>query len=185
MDKINIFRIIRDHLSTLRNYQTKRQRPGDILLFFVLPGILCAALMYFDRRIGSSARTILSTGLAIFAGLLFNLLLLVADVAVRVESDDKRSSHRLARIELVVLYELQANVAFAILLSLLALVSLISLELFETWEQRWILEAPIYYFSIVLFLTLLMVLKRAHAIMTKEVEPIQDRGPDSQVRQAS
>ena len=165
-EKINISRIVRDHVSTLRDYHTKRYRPSDFFLFFGFPAVVAAIVLYFCGVLGSSLITIVATSLSIFAALLFNLLLLTYD-AIR-KTNDTGSSDTLRRD---FLRELFSNISFAIFVAIIAIVLVLVLVLLDkaTVAQN-VFSFFIYYLVSVFVLTLLMVLKRMHVLLAKEFD---------------
>ncbi len=94
IDKINISRIVKDHLATLKDYATGRYRLSDFVLFFGVPLIVAGLLTYFRGIMSEGTALILATSLSLFAALLFNLLLLVYDNVRKEErGEDKKSDN--------------------------------------------------------------------------------------------
>jgi hypothetical protein len=86
--KIDIFSIVVDHFATLKNYKTGKIYLPDLLVFFIVPLLLSILLVHFKVQVGKDFANAVLTCFSIFAGLLFNLLLLIFDIA------DKQSASR-------------------------------------------------------------------------------------------
>lgn len=173
LEKISVREIVRGHLQTLRSFGSKRLAPGDFILFFGFPLVVASILILLHVSIPTSATGILATGLSIFTGLLFSVLLLVADIAVRSDQSAPATSRSQFRIKFNVLIELHSNISFAILVAVVALVAVIGLSFQGKFGGRWVLEGVTYYLTTLFFLTLLLILKRAHRLMATEVQEVQ------------
>lgn len=172
-DKIDVRRILRDHLATLRDERTGKRSLPDILLFFILP-VAAAVLVPYSRSLKPDTIGILLTSLSVFAALLFNFLLLVYDVtqrqrtqAVQAQSDLERE---LQARKLGILRETYDNVSFCILVSVLGVVALLaSLMAKEQSVVARVLSGVSCYLVCVFLLTLFMVLKRVHILVSVEI----------------
>jgi len=161
--KINVSSIVVDHFLTLKNYKTGKIHMPDLFLFFAIPLFLSIALVYFKVQIGKDFANIILTCFSIFAGLLFNLLLLVFDIA------DKPSASQQDIRD--VLRELYINISFCILISICTII--FSLGFFVGINQSLYLNIfsfLIYFPLLVFLLTLFMVLKRIYKLLSKKFE---------------
>jgi hypothetical protein len=158
LDKIDVRDIVHDHLRTLVSYDTRRVALGDYLLFYALPLIAAAVCYTAGIGLSTAAVGVLIDAVAILAGLLFNLLVLVhgfSRTATPTTEEDKRQ----------LLSETYSNIAYAILVALLALVPLALLA--NTSGCTTLLLGSIAVFLLVHFgLTLLLVLKRIHTLVS-------------------
>ncbi len=171
-NKLNVLKIISDHVNTLRNFDTGRYSPVDFSTFFVLPALLSGILLWvFKIGLSPDIVNVLITSLSIFAALLFNLLLLIYDI-VR----DPQKITDPSGIKGKYLRQIYANVSFCILISLIGVIVL----LLAFFDLRGVsigtVVSPItvlitfivYYLGALFILTLLMVLKRVHILLSKE-----------------
>lgn len=126
IDKVNIAPIVAAHFRTFRSFESRRLAPGDFILFLILPLLLSVGLVISDVTLPSMAIGTLVTALSVFVGLFFNVLILVADLALR--SDEQASRNRQLKIKTRVAREVHANVSFAILISVFALLALVTLS---------------------------------------------------------
>ena len=114
MSKINLLPIFRDQFLTMRDARTSKISKVDLLSFYGIPiifGILSSSLGWKVRGVGN-----ILASLSLMAGLLFNLLILLYDTAVRIrDSTGEYGEHRR-----VLVRELQANVTYALTISLMA-----------------------------------------------------------------
>ena len=162
--KLNVWGVVRDHIGTLRNFDTGRYSPGDILLFIVIPAIFAAGLTWLRIKITEQIANGLITALSVFAGLLFNLLLLIYDI---VQKDQGAADN--AKLQRLFLKEIYANISFCILISITSII-LLSVFAFGITVNAlaFALCFVIYFFLAVFVFTLLMVLKRVHVLLSKE-----------------
>jgi hypothetical protein len=170
--KINVADIIEDHFATLRNYDTKRQNIGDLLLFYVVPFIVAVVLAILKIDLHKDLVNLLVTALSVFAALLFNLLLLVYDVIKK--TGDATEPEKLKRHYLKEIY---TNISYSIFVSILSIIFLLaSLLNFGaiksfccTSEVRTILVIAALFLLGNFLLTLFMILKRIHILLSKEM----------------
>ena len=159
--KINLSNIIKDHISTLRDHQTNKYYPPDFFLFFILPIFVAAGASFLLCPITGNVLDILVTSMSIFAALLFNLLLLVYD-AIRKEENSKTLRHKFLK-------EIFSNISFSVLISVITIIFLLIFPLFsKIFLIPTILTFLIYYLVTLFILTLLMILKRTHVLLTTE-----------------
>lgn len=168
--KIGFGNIISDHIATLQNAKTGRVSAIDIAVFYGAPLVL-AVLVYLDHFEFSG--DVFSQSIAVFS--IFSALLFSVQVALfgiytkkREEADEFSeafSKKRLdARRELV--RETNANISYLIVLSLLSVTVFLfafSIKIFDRYEPA---IAVFLYLHFVL--TLLMIIKRVHALFDKE-----------------
>jgi len=166
IDKINISKIIKDHVSSLKDYNTGNYSCYDLLLFFGIPLLFTFILVYYNISLSENIISILITAFSIFAALLFNLLILIYDIIQRSKKD-------VNKLKIKFIKEIYANISFSILVSIVLVFFLLSICFIET-NQMWVLLIPlqfvIYYFTLLFLLTLLMILKRIHVLLSKEIE---------------
>jgi hypothetical protein len=165
--KIDVRKIIRAHLATFHDADTTgRASIQDMLVFLGLPIAVAAILTWRNIGVASNQANTLITAMSVFGALLFNLLILIYDVAMRTDY----SSGGNARLRIMFVKEIHANIEFAILVAIISIVALVASTL-ETghWQLR-VTGFVIYYLLGVFLLTLLMVLKRIHVLLVKEID---------------
>lgn len=165
--KIDFRAVVRDHFATLVNENTQRQSGADFILFYLVPIVLAMALLHSHLIFGKTMGNVLITALAVFAGLLFNLLLLIFDIANKPRPD----SDKLTPNKIRFLKEIYSNIAYAILISLLTIIVVLVHFLFFTlsFKSGLFFSAFLVYILTGNFvLTLLMVLKRIHILLRTE-----------------
>ena len=164
-DKVNVSKIIRDHISTLKDYRTNKYKIGDFILFFVTPLFFAVIFPYFNILLTHNLISILITSLSIFAALLFNLLLLIYDIVQKSKNEN--------RLKIKFLKEIYSNISFCILIAIWAVVFLILISISDSRCSTLIFLSfnfIAYYLMVLFLLTLFMVLKRIHVLLYKEVE---------------
>lgn len=162
--KINITPIILGHFRTLCDRSGKHILWRDVILFYALPAVISITLIYkqvvfLDKYvdIGIVAHTVLIP-------LLANVLFLIFNIVDRGNINGLPKRKRL-------LNQLYNNVAYLILISIASLIALVvysvkSLPEWIIWTDRGLL----YFLCIHSFLTALMVVKRIHILLSKELE---------------
>jgi len=163
-DKINVSKIVKDHISTLKDYRTNRYKIGDFILFFITPLFFAILFLYFKIQLIHNLISLFVTSLSIFAALLFNLLLLIYDIM------QKSKNYNTLKIKF--LKEVYSNISFCILIAILAIIILILINVFNKCNVFIFLVFNFmgYYLITLFLLTLFMILKRIHVLLSKEVE---------------
>lgn len=164
--KINVSNIIRDHIKTLVNDNTKRMGLSDILTFILVPIAIASVLVHFKIYIDNSVNYIIS-GLAVFTGLLFNVLVIIFDILKRENGNQLR---------LRILQQVLSNISFTIFLSLFTIIIVLlttvenlCIKLIVNWVSIFLLTEFVF--------TLLMILKRMYALFQEEFSRIKkDKG---------
>jgi hypothetical protein len=171
--KIDFRAVVRDHYATLVDENSGKVSGPDFVLFYLVPIAVASTLIAFHLILGKSMGNVLITALAVFAGLLFNLLLLIFDIANKPRTEEQR----LTDLKIRYLKEIYSNIAYSILISLLTITVVLVHLLFFTLRiesASYLTAFAIYALSGNFVLTLLMVLKRIHILLAtefKEVKP--------------
>ncbi len=168
LTKISIKDIILDHLSTIKNDNSKKMEFKDVFVFFIIPLIFPALMLYTKSYLKTGIIDTLITIFSIFVGLLLNVLVVIFDII------QKGKSIIMKRL----IKETFSNISFTILLSIFTILTLIicrladksECELTVAWEcTRIVSNAISYYFLILFLLTLLMIVRRIHIILSDEM----------------
>lgn len=172
LDRINIIKIIKDHLGTLRSLNQTSQRIywKDLLLFFILPLIVSTLLVWknysFEEELGN-----LIAAISIFGGFLFNLLAIIYS---QMESIKKDANTENDKVKKRFINEIHINISFCIVLSIFIVITLLMTKIdIPVFKYLEILEKFIVglnYFLMMLFLlTLAMILNRVYILLKKGV----------------
>lgn len=176
--KINLTAILKAHLDTLIDGSTKESKKSyvDVVVFYAIPAVLSVVGASFLIPSDKSILGILITSLSIFAGLLFNLLVLVMQIIEKKKGDFVFKNVQKATY---------ANISYAILISLVTSAVLLIPYFVEPERDPNLynnlinnavsiipIEARIFwgivYFLLINFaLTMAMILKRMHGILVK------------------
>lgn len=160
LDKINISKIVENHFNTLRNANTKKAELDDYITFLFIPIIATGLLIWKKTFLDTNSINIIITTLSILVGLFFNVIVLIFDIIKR----DKNNN-----IKNVVLKELQANIAYIILISIISI--LICLVTYiDNCIIKYISNSVVFFLLTNLIMTVLMVLKRMFHLFDKEFE---------------
>jgi len=191
-DRINIKTIFIKHFQTfydfgLHRISGKRIVPlSDTLVFIILPIILSEILIVGGFRLTLDYINIITTSLSIFVGLLFNLLILLFDLAKKQKSKiESAIQNTIEHVKLTIIKELYANISFAIALSIFSIATSVltiikpkdiliiakQFQFYKAFKEEyifWTNFAAIFLVIEFLF-TLLMILKRFYLLFNEEM----------------
>lgn len=137
----------------------------DLVLFYGIPIALALPTIKFNWKISAIDNVLAS--LALMAGLLFNLLILLFDTAVRIREEKTEFARH--RRQLVA--EMQANVSYALAVAILASTVLGATSLAGI-SKAGLPLSPIIVFLLSHFVLLLaLILRRVRAIFLHELPP--------------
>lgn len=175
MDKIDIRPIWSDHLATLQDNRSKRTSWTDRLLFFGIPVVGASIACWFKIGLTVNAVNGLLTAFAIFAGLLFNLLVMVMTF---LQNTHGSPTDRMLITRKELLRQVSANLSFAVLSSIVIVA--VAIFALASTEGAWIPRAATFLLlcgSLNFSLTLLMVLRRMYFLLLNDLErhKINDR----------
>lgn len=152
--KIDVTNIIKDHIGSLVNAQTKKPDFRDMFFFLYLPIILSVILIYNGYLINVNTSNSLIAGLSIYVGLSINFLMLIFELSTKQYFKEAARISTLkqviANISVTTIYSL-----FIIVLTLLAGIPSIKVYV------HFILYLVLFEF----LFTMLMVLKRIYNIL--------------------
>ncbi|MBS0345315.1 MAG: hypothetical protein JSR69_02555 [Proteobacteria bacterium] len=166
--KLSFGRIILSHLRTMRDHSTGRASIPDFFVFFVVP-LIFGGFFSVYYQLNKDILNSIITSASIFAGLLLNLLVLIYSLVAKFKLDGKVWGAKKTLLE-----ETFSNISFCILVSVLLVVA--CMMAFRTDEElkcagvlKSVEDGIVYYFTAMLVLHLLMVLKRVHALLESEI----------------
>jgi len=171
INKINVYDIVRDNFRTLVHDSDGTRSDWDIALFVVVPAIASASLLYFKGVFGQTTGNVLITAFSIFAALLFNLLLLVYDIV-------KKSNNELTTTKARFLKQVYSNISYSVFISIsliaILLAYFVALASPKLVYVKYGLAFLVYALTANFLLTMLMILRRVHILLSKEFEPPND-----------
>jgi hypothetical protein len=161
--KIDIFSIIKDHISTLKNANDGKATGWDKLIFLLSPIGLSISLLCLKIYFSEGFVNIIVSGLSIFVGLLFNIIVILFDI---VKTDKvKKEKKNLIR-------EVVINISFCIVISLFAIITALTTQLCWGFYVQILSNFITYFLVLEFFITLLMVLKRMYFIFITELDEL-------------
>lgn len=165
MEKINLVCVLKDHLATLVDARTERISLWDVLVFFGIPLFLSAAGVLLDLKIADEIDSALIAVFAVFAALLFSAQIGIFGLYRKTEvtSEDeiaKAVAEHIQEDRRRFFYEVNANVSYLILLSVVSLLWFV-VALYLSGSSSWEVAVTAFLASHFL-LTILMVVKRVH-----------------------
>ncbi|WP_040370949.1 hypothetical protein [Blastomonas sp. AAP53] len=175
--KINIISIVRDHCETLYDSRSNRASLADVFLFYGCPMVAAAVSYYFNLTLKTDAYNISITFFGIFIALILNIQVAMFSIFQRKWEvpTDKRVAMSMAQTladRKKLLIELNANLSYLILVCCSALV--VSLVSFIKSYDKGLIPALVVFLYAHFLLTLLMVVKRSHALFHKEYRDSPD-----------
>jgi hypothetical protein len=171
--KANVLHIVSGHLDTLKNPGEKRYHRPDVLLFFGLPALLVIGGVILAKPLKPDVYGVSISVFSIFSALLLNVQIALFSVYQRgwqKSGDDITDSVLIQKNadRRDLLGELNTNISYLILISCVGVTLFLIFYIFDVGEK---IELSISIFLYAHFLlTLLMVIKRAHAIFQKEYQ---------------
>jgi hypothetical protein len=172
MNKINILRIVAAHFDSFRDLSTGKRSVLDFIVFLGAPLAVGALGWYLDWKLYVDTLNAVLAAFVIFSGLLLNLLVLIYTF-----SADASHPTALARIRVTFVRELHDNIAFAVLVSVaitvVALIAMADLKMIKPEgpvSTGHVMTFLLVYLTINFVLTLLMILKRLHAMLSRELD---------------
>lgn len=168
--KFSIWKIIADHFKTLKNAESKKYRPLDFITFFFIPiAVGAVTTYYYGLLLNAGIINVLLTSLSVFAALLFNLLLLVFGIVQRndqAKKEEEKEESKITKIRFEFLKEIYANISFCILLTVITIaILLVAFIGIDSERLKKTLSFVTYSFTAIFLFTLLMILRRVHALL--------------------
>jgi drug/metabolite transporter (DMT)-like permease len=169
--KINITQIVLDHLKTLRDAETDRIHVSEILLFFISPCAVGFIAYWNGINIAKEVHNLSVTFFGIFIALLLNMQVAMFGIYQRkqIPPTDPRLLQKFestAEDRRVLLGEINANISYLILFCCLSLVIFFGFYAIPLENSVSSGASVLIYFHFLL--SLLMIVKRSHALFTKE-----------------
>ncbi|NYV73453.1 hypothetical protein [Streptomyces sp. UH6] len=173
MRMLNLKPIFIDHFQTLRTGagSTETISKGDIVSLYGFPLTVSAVAIWQGWKMGGIGD--LLTALSLMCGLLFNLLVLSFDVALRAAAQVRESQVETlsTSVKIRLIRQLQANTTYALVIALTVAISLAvgasrGMDNFNPW-----VTAALAYLLTHFVLVLMVILKRIRSIFRNELTP--------------
>lgn len=171
--KINILGIVKDHIATMKNHDTEKTRYFDLIVFFYVPILISSVIFQFCPILGNGIPNALLISLSVFTALMLNLLMLIFNIMQNTKNNHVDSEKGNKKIKIDFLKEIYYNISFSILISLCSVIILIlySIGVFEiSIDIKLIFTLLTYYLIFIFILTIFMILKRVHVLISKEFD---------------
>ena len=178
--KVNVRDILVGHLRTLKDARTGKLSFADIFSFFVIPLIFSFAFIFFGKELGKDVASLLVNFGAIFTALLLSVLVLAYDQSNKLK--DKPEDTPYKKLKLDLLKELYFNICYSIIASIILVALCLTYTILLNAESKipipfiesfFLLNYGLYLFTpLIVFttfnlvLTILMVVKRLHSLLT-------------------
>ena len=181
--KINVWSIVTGHIKTFRNASSGKVSVHDYATFYIVPILIAITFSLFGIKVSNDANSLLVNFGAIFTALLLSVLVLVYDQGEKLRNIANESNKHSIELKKTFLQQLYFNICYAIVTSIV----LVFLCLVYTFlpDKEYIFSISEFYFEldlklliasplilivvINLLLTILMVVKRMHALLTIKI----------------
>lgn len=162
---LSIKNIVINHVNCFRNPQGKLLFV-PVFMYIILPFFIAICIAK-NKVINGDILNLITIIISILTAMLFTLLTVVMDMKEKVKANKKYSANEADTIK-DALKETYYTIMFEILISILLLV-LCLINVFVA-EYTLIQSVLIYYFSLLMVINLLMILKRISAALDVEIE---------------
>ena len=181
--KINICSIITGHIKTLKDASSGKVSSLDYATFYVAPITIAVLLSLSEIKVTSDANSLLVNFGAIFTALLLSVLVLVYDQGEKLRNISDESSKHNIDLKRTLLEQLYFNICYAIVTSVI----LVFLCLVYTFlpdnectiliktfsfdiDLKLFIASPLILMTVMnLLLTILMVVKRMHTLLSIKI----------------
>ncbi len=180
--KINVFGIISGHWKTLEHNGTKKVSKSDIFTFLLFPLFLAILTVVFEFKYTTDLTSLLVNFGAIFTALLLSVLVLVYDQSTKLEekSDERKKADVSYSTKRTILDQLYFNICYSITASVTLVVACFiesicrgKVETVTLGSMSFGVDVNTYFatplvtfVTVNLILTILMIVKRMHALLT-------------------
>lgn len=169
--KINVLSIVRGHWSTLYDARSNSRSLSDVVVFYGVPLAASIAAWYYGFVSNQNVYNVSITFFGIFVALLLNIQVAIFGIFQR--KWDYSSDERIARIQTAVIKDrrrllLEVNINLSYLIVVCCVALFIALLSFVQKYDTGFIPALMTFLYVHFLLTLLMVVKRAHALFHKE-----------------
>lgn len=169
--KINVSSIVRDHWATLYNAKSGKHSAVDVVVFYIVPIVVGGFSYWRGLGLSRDAYNVSITFFGIFIALMLNIQVAIFSIFQRKWplSADKRVAEvqeRQVQERRTLLKELNANISYIVLVCCAALFAVLVFYVRDWKEGIWPALTIVLYSHFML--TLLMIVKRAHALFQKE-----------------
>lgn len=179
-NKINIRGILSGHIDTLKDATTGKKSIIDLCVFFGLPLLSATIFLLCESNLSKEIASLLVNFGSIFTALLLSVLVLVYDQSNKLK--EKNSQDILFSVRKDLLDELYYNISYAVIVSIVLVLScLIHTILFDKTSTFnigkinyqlsinygvYIFTPLIVFLTTNVILTIIMVVKRMHTLLT-------------------
>jgi len=170
LSKIDIFKILKDHFDTLRDFNTGDISKKDCATFFIVPLFISSIFEYLGYFISENLAIALITAFSIIIGLLLNLLIIIFDIVNKTDrrnGGEDKTPRKDDALKLKFLKEIYSNISFTIFISIFNVIILL-FTFTNIKELKSISDFLSVYIMSCFIFTLLMILKRIHILLSKE-----------------
>lgn len=165
--KLNVFTVFKAYTNVLKDYQTDRLVKTDVFLFLILPVLVGIILPNIGFTLDNNLTGYLINFYAIFAGLLFNLLIYLFDKVNKISGSNLSIPEAMFRLRM--LEQIRNIVSVNIIFSLFGIIFLILSSLFKSIIIVSIFSGFSFSFVTFLILNLFYLLKGIDRVMSDEI----------------
>lgn len=179
--KINVCNIVFGHLNTLKDASSSKVSLVDVFTFFVVPLLFGSLVFVSGFKLNDSLISLLVNFGAIFTALLLSVLVLVYDQSSKLSERNERNKVPFYTVKKSLLDQLYYNICYSIVLALVLifmcflesitrgkLLDLASIGGPKLDTNVYVFTPIVVFISVHLILTIVMIVKRMHVLLTTE-----------------
>lgn len=181
--KINIWSIVAGHISTLNDASSGKVSLVDYFTFYGIPLSIAFLLSFLGIKVTSDANSLLVSFGAIFTALLLSVLVLVYDQGEKLRNVNAESKSHNIELKKNLLEQLYFNICYAVVASVVLVffcliytflpgdpLNISVSKLIIDFDLKLYLFSPLIMMVVMnLLLTILMVVKRMHTLLTIKI----------------
>lgn len=174
--KINVSDILKGHFKTLKNADTNKTSIQDIITFIITPIIISIMFVWLNHPFSNELISLLVNFGSIFTALLLSVLVLVYEQENKLDERNKSNPLPSYDAKKVLLSELYYNICYSMIISLLLVLiclieTIIRNKCFLFFAAKidvclYAISPVIMFLAIHLILTIVMIIKRMHVLLT-------------------
>lgn len=176
--KINVSDIFRGHFDTLKNADTNKTSIIDIITFIIFPFFISIVFVWLNHPFSNELISLLVNFGSIFTALLLSVLVLVYEQENKLDERNKFEPQSNYDKKKSLLSELYYNICYSMVISLILVLmclieTIIKSKCFTILTIKldlslYLLSPFIMFLSLHLILTIIMIIKRMHTLLTTE-----------------
>lgn len=169
--KIGVLCVLKNHFNTLYNANTNKISFVDIILFYVVPALFIYPSYKYNLVLSKDFYNLSITFFGIFIALLLNIEVAIFSIFTRKWKNKSDGNGEKFSERNKLISEVDSNISYLVLVcffSLFFCLTAFGINSIDNTYNFWYMSCILIYFYIHFGLTLLMIIKRSHALFQRE-----------------